>query len=192
MPTLYPGARRGDTVNQALALLVFVWAALLVPGAVRRSRTSPHATVGGFERAMDVLRSEPRRTGGRELFVPRDAGQIVQWGPGHGAGPDAHPDGDAVVARRREWFLRSLMAVGVSFVAAIAIGGSAWALFGIVVVTTAGYVVVLRHHKLQRDHARRVVHALDLEGDVRVDDALPVAVGQGVAGSSVRLRRWNA
>jgi hypothetical protein len=55
--------RSGEaTVSEALVLLVILWAAALVPSAVRARNASPHVTVGGFERAMEVLRSEQRST----------------------------------------------------------------------------------------------------------------------------------
>lgn len=177
-------------MNQALALLVFVWAGLLIPVAVRRSRTSPHATVGGFERAMDVLRSQPLG------IVPDGARHAAGVASPRGldaapAGPGLSParrDG-AVIARRRAWFVRGLAATAVSLPTAVLLGGWLWLLCAGTVVTFAGYVVVLRRQKLQRDDARRVVHELEAVGDT---DAVfpPVAVGGGAA-STVRLRRWD-
>jgi len=57
-----------------VVVLVLVWTIVLLPGAVRSRRSSTQVTVGGFERAMDVLRTRPA---GRELLVPGDAGRIV-------------------------------------------------------------------------------------------------------------------
>ncbi len=182
-----PARRRhgGDPVNQALVLLVFVWAGLLIPGAVRRTRSSPHATVGGFERAMDVLRSEPRRATGRALLVPSDAGRIVE----RQAAERPQRREDPVVLRRRSWFHRALIGTAVTFVTAVVVGGWLWLAFAGAFTGTATYIVVLRHHKRQRDQARRVVHDLDVPADA--EDAPPVAVGQSPDQASVRLRRWG-
>jgi hypothetical protein len=187
-----PARRRhgGDTVNQALVLLVFVWAGLLIPGAVRRTRSSPHATVGGFERAMDVLRSEPRRSTGRALMVPSDAGRIVARetaGARRGGGQPRRED--PVVLRRRSWFHRALVGTAVTFVTAVIVGGWLWLTFAGAFVGTATYIVVLRHHKRQRDQARRVVH--ELATPAEVDDAVDLAVGESPEHASVRLRRWG-
>lgn len=92
------------------------------------------------------------------------------------------------MARRREWFVRALGAFVVALVVAVVAGGWAWLLFGLVAGASAGYTAVLRHHKVERDRARRVVRELDVGAPVEV--AVPIAVGDA-AGSSVRLRRWN-
>ena len=48
-------------VNPSLLLLILVWVAILLPGALRsRLRPSPRATVGGFQRAMDGLKAQQR------------------------------------------------------------------------------------------------------------------------------------
>jgi hypothetical protein len=209
-------------VNEPLVilLLVLVWAGLLVPSAFRSRSTSPHVTVGGFERAMDVLRTDAEETNmgrtprGRGLLVPGDAGRIVQR-PFTGdttAPPLASRQQNPVQARREVWFVRALASVGVTLVVAILFGAWAWPLFATAVAGTAAYVGVLRHLKLQRDEARRVVADLDLHRDRGVIDVSDRAtgttdagarVGAGVgaeggsgsepwAGSTtVRLRRWD-
>jgi hypothetical protein len=70
--------QRGGSVNEALVLVVLLWAVLLLPSALRsRSSSSPHVTVGGFARAMEVLRASPSDSDGRQVLVPTDAGRVV-------------------------------------------------------------------------------------------------------------------
>ncbi|MCC5949498.1 MAG: hypothetical protein JJT89_13695, partial [Nitriliruptoraceae bacterium] len=167
-------------MNEALVLLVLLWAGFLVPSALRNRHSSPHATVGGFERAMDVLGSGPqevhmsRSSSGRRLMVPGDANRIVERESAGAASADmvsVHVRGrDPVVARREAWFVRSLIATGASFLAAVLVGGYLWTLFAVVFLVSLGYVAVLRHLKLQRDEARRVVAELDLHRQSTVID----------------------
>jgi hypothetical protein len=182
-------------VSEALVLLVLLWAVLLVPGALRSRKSSPHVTVGGFERAMDVLRNEGRGVGqgaGRELLVPRDAGRIVEREVDRTIRSVPMRHEDPIVAQRRGWFLRAVAASGVAFVLAVVVGGWMWLPFLLTSAVTGGYVALLRHLKVQRDEARRVVRELDLH---RVADTLPerAAVGAEGWGTSVgvRLRRWD-
>ena len=179
-------------MTESFVVVVLLWAVLLVPGALRRSRnSSPHATVGGFERAMDVLRDNRSATS-RQLLVPGDAGRIVQ----RDVDPTPHPvdlrrPEDPVVVQRRTWFLRALAATGVSLVLAVVIGGWLWFPAVLAVLGTGGYTGLLRHLKLQRDEARKVVAELDLHRPgARAASVDPDEVW-GVSGG-VRLRRWEA
>jgi hypothetical protein len=205
-----PRSGHDATVNEALVLLALVWAVLIVPSAVRSRNASPHVTVGGFERAMDVLRSDGRNdargsSSGRQVFVPGDAGRIVERPTTRAGDGDRvrHRVEDPVVVRRRVWFMRMLAATGATFlVALIAANGWFWTVFLLSAALTAGYVAVLRRLKLQRDEARRVVRELDLPASIEASDdggqepdvALDEAVGAGGAsggGGTVRLRRWD-
>jgi hypothetical protein len=186
---------REGPVSEALVLLVLLWAVLLVPGALRSRNSSPHATVGGFERAMAVLRNEGRGTAHgaeRQLLVPWDAGRIVgrEVDPTVRSVPIRHED--PIVVQRRGWFTRAVGATGVALVLAVVLGGWMWLPFGLTALLTGGYVALLRHLKVQRDEARRVVRALDL---APVVDELPERVAVGAedwSGDGVRLRRWDA
>jgi hypothetical protein len=180
---------------ELLVLLGLVWAVLFLPGAVRAHNTSPHVTVGGFERAMSVLRSEgQRRGGGRRLMVPDDPARIVAR-PAHEGSPavTAPPSEDPVVTRRRTWFVRALLACVATLGLALLLQGAAWLLFLGTTAATAAYVAVLRRLKQQRDQARAVVRELDLR-DQPLATAGQVAVGgeeAWVGSGSVRLRRWD-
>lgn len=194
-------------MNEALVvMLALIWAVALLPGAVRSRRVNTHATVGGFERAMDVLRRQPD---GRYMMVPSDAGRIVGGDTGApGAAPRMRRE-DPLVARRRTTFVRALATTFVLLVVALFAGGFAWTLFTISLLATGGYVGLLRHLKLQRDQVREVVR--DIRADQVVDlrdERLPVAVGaapmfgEGLQVAShpdepwqpqtaVRIRRWD-
>jgi hypothetical protein len=183
-------------VSEALVLLVLLWAVLLVPGALRSRNNSPHATVGGFERAMDVLRSEARGSGpgrgtGRELLVPRDACRIVgrEVDPTVRAVRIRHED--PLVSQRRSWFLRSLVATGVAFVLAVIVGAWMWLPFLLTAAGTTGYAALLRHLKVQRDEARRVVRELDLHRVEPAPHRAAVGAELFADGHGVRLRRWD-
>jgi hypothetical protein len=182
-------------VNETLVLLLLVWAALYLPGVIRARNTSPHVTVGGFERAMNVLRSDGHdRGGGRHVMVPADPARIVARPVDDRVEPAATvPVEDPVIARRRVWFIRSLAACALTLVLAVVVQGVAWLGFLAVVSATVAYAAVLRRLKQQRDEARSVVRQLDLRGGV-VEDAGQVAVGAEdawVGSGAVRLRRWD-
>jgi hypothetical protein len=175
-------------VNEALVLLVLLWAALLIPSALRSRTGSPHATVGGFERAMDVLKTPSHRSGGRQLLVPGDAGRIVDHvGIAPAEETRAYRREDPLVQTRRTWFLRLLAGTALSVVLAVLFGGVLWAAAGLSIVATGSYVALLRRWKLQADQVRTVVR--QLEADVPTER---VPVGAAVGESSVRLRRWDA
>lgn len=191
--------RRGVTVNveAPLVLLVLVWAALLLPGAIRSRNASPHTTVGGFERAMDVLRRDDRGPGGgRSVMVPRDAGRIVERPVDEAERTLPRPRSeDPLVARRRAWFVRALVGTAVTFLLTVLLGGWLWFAFTLSLLLTGAYVALLRRLKLQRDEARRVVRELELHHVPERYAPEAVAAGGAAWGgngsSTVRLRRWD-
>ncbi len=176
-------------------LLLIVWAALFLPGVVRARNTSPHVTVGGFERAMNVLRNDGHDRGrGRRLMVPADPARIVARPVDDRIEPAATVVAeDPVIARRRVWFVRALAVCALTFLLAVLLQGAAWLVFLATVSATVAYVAVLRRLKQQRDEARSVVRELDLRAGV-AEDAGQVAVGaedSWVGSGAVRLRRWD-
>ncbi len=148
--------------------------------ALRTWQTSPSATVGGFERTMEALRSNR-------------------------SGDDRHPAAvrlreHPMVVQRRVRFLRMLAATGVALLLAVVLRGVFWLPLVAMVVATGSYVVVLRRLKVQRDEARNVVRELHLNPPDSRSRSLVgagrAAVGaemmpDGFPSTSVRLRRWD-
>jgi hypothetical protein len=161
------------TVNPSLLLLILVWVAILLPGALRsRLRPSPRASVGGFQRTMDGLR--------------------VQHPPL--ARPSVARREDPTIVRRRRAALRLFALTAIALVAAPLFGGAAWIVAGLASASSVVTVAVLRRLKLQRDAARDVLVSLDLRRPAQplVDEItgeLVVAVGSGAA--PVRLPSWR-
>jgi hypothetical protein len=189
-------------VNEALVLLVLIWAAMLIPGALRSRNASPHVTVGGFERAMDVLRSDGRGPGpaaarrrgvGREVLVPRDALRIVERSVDatDADAPRRVRREDPRIVGRRTWFVRLLAASTLSTLLALLVGSWLWLPTVLVLGATSAYVVLLRRWKLQRDEARRVVRELELHRDLAPAPERVVVGGEVWASGTVKLRRWD-
>lgn len=187
-------------MNEALVLLILVWAVLLLPSAVRSRTGSPHATVGGFTHAMNVLRSD--RHHHREMLVPSAADRIVEREVDRSPHPITVRHEDPIVAERRRWFLSGVAATAATFVLAVAIGGWVWTVFVLVGAITGGYTALLRQLKLQRDEARAVVAELDLYRQQPREQRVPAAVGDEArsggprgdetwSGRCVRLRRFD-
>ena len=127
-------------------------------------------------------------------MVPADPARIVARPVGDPNGAAAAvAEEDPVVARRRAWFVRSLLACVLTFGLALLLQGAAWFVFLATFGSTAAYVVVLRRLKQQRDQARHVVRELDID-EGTIGDAGQVAVGAEdawVGSGTVRLRRWD-
>lgn len=197
-------------MNEALiVVLVLMWAVALLPSVLRSRGSNTHATVGGFERAMDVLRQRPD---GRYVMVPDNAARLV--------GDDRH--GDQTLARRRKLFARLLGMTSLSLLFAFVWGGFLWTLASLSLLGLGGYAAVLRRWKVEREQAREVVRQLPVdqepnayelpdrqvvggdpifgEAGARSSDAQPSGGGVQVAThpndpwaphSGVRIRRWD-
>jgi hypothetical protein len=199
-------------VSEALVLVVLLWAVLLIPSALRsRSNSNPHVTVGGFARAMDVLRTPPSSPSspssssgaGRQLLVPGDASRIVDQREAPGRSRTAQGDDtapppsvsstreDPTIAARRVWFLRLVGGTVGSSVLALVFGGALlWTVSLVAAAATGAYVALLRRWKVQRDEVKDVVRELEVPP---AEDRAPVdlAAGGERDGVAVRLRRWN-
>ena len=164
-------------MNEALiVILVFLWAVALLPSVLRNTRSNTHATVGGFERAMDVLKQRPD---GRYLMVPEDASRLV--GSELRGADSSRPD--PTLERRRKLFVRLVGLTGASLLFAFIVGGPLWIIASLSVLGLGGYASVLRKWKLQREQAREVVRHLPPLEDIQTD--LPerrVAGGETVFG----------
>ena len=127
-------------------------------------------------------------------MVPADPARIVARPVGDTVAPAVGTVGeDPVIARRRVWFVRSLLACALTFGLALLVQGAVWLVFLATLGATAAYVIVLRRLKHQRDQARHVVRELAIDSD-GLTDAGQVAVGgedAWVGSGTVRLRRWE-
>lgn len=188
-------------MSEALVvILVLLWALVLLPGAVRSRRSSPRATVGGFERTMEVLRHGPGRSSGRTVLVPDDAERLLTG--------RIRPDG-AVLARRRRIFTQLAVTTAVTGLLAVTLQGPFVVLLGLMAASLATYIVLLLRWKAQRHRAARVVRTMSRRpssprGTQDADQPQRIAVGgdPGVpphhsgavateAGAGVRVRRWS-
>jgi hypothetical protein len=167
------------TVNPSLLLLVLVWVALLLPGALRSQlRSSPRTTVGGFQRAMDGLRTD--------RGLARGTAPTQRLG-----GP---PLEDPLLVRRRTRFLRLVAFAVLTLLVAPFVGGAMWLTVGVAWSTVLSATLVLRRLKLQRSAARRVLTQLDLRRPAQpiVDEITgELLLAAGSSSSSVRLRSWG-
>jgi hypothetical protein len=180
------------TVNPSLLLLVLVWVALLLPGALRSHlRSSPRTTVGGFQRAMDGLRAD-RRSNDAHATVPVRVPSAVHPQVGASTPPRRHED--PVLARRRTRFLRLAGLALVALLAAPFVGGTMWVVAGVAWAGVVATAMVLRRLKVQREAARSVLTRLDLRRPAQplVDEITgELVLAAGSSGSSVRLRTWG-
>jgi membrane protein implicated in regulation of membrane protease activity len=169
-------------VTTALVLLVVAWAAVLGYRFLRSRRSSPSATIGGFERSTGALGTEVPAAERGASRAPASA--LLREDP--------------LTVRRRVRFVRLVAATLVTLVVALWLGGVVWTLFLAALIATSGYVVVLRRLKVQRDEAREVVRELHLRPpDLQMAMSGRAAAGaEGLTGAmpstSVRLRRWDA
>lgn len=181
-----------------VVVLVLAWALVLLPSALRSRRSSPHATVGGFEHAMAVLRNRPQ---GRELMVPGDAARIVRREgddtaiglatrrPVQMVSPNV-PRSDPLLAQRRRILVRLGASTAAAVLLALMFGGFLWTLAFLSASAFGGYVALLRRWKLQRDEARAVVRMLRTsQRRHEADEAEPVAHAVGEVPHS--LEGWG-
>ena len=173
------------TISPSLLLLMIVWVAILLPGALRsRLRSSPRATVGGFQRAMDGLRVDPRAPG------QASGARASSYGPQHGRLRREDP----AIVRRRRRFLALLTVTASCVVVAPIVGGAAWVAAVVSLTTTLVSTLMLRHLTVQRQAARSVLVSLDLRRPAQplideITGELVVTAGSG--GPAVRLPSWG-
>lgn len=148
----------GDGVTTVLVLVILaaIWAAVLLPPYLQNRReTRPGDSIATFRTQLSVL--ERTTPGGRARSAGPDRREVPRYSstPGYSAPPVRRAPAPVAMSksevrrRRRDVFLTLLGAVGVTFVLAIAMGGSVWMLHLAVDVAFAGYVGLLV--KLQQD-----------------------------------------
>jgi hypothetical protein len=171
-------------VNPSLLLLILVWVAILLPGALRsRLRPSPRASVGGFQRTMDGLRVQPPVV---PTYASATSGASIRVSSARREDP--------VIARRRQRTLQLLLVTLIVVAAAPVVGGATWVVAAALVITSAATLVVLRRLKVQRDAARSVLVSLDLRRPAQplVDEITgELVVAAGSSASAVRLPSWR-
>jgi hypothetical protein len=140
------------TTVLVLVILAAIWAAVLVPPYLQNRReTRPGDSIASFRSQLSVLeRTTPsgRASAASRLDLPRYDSRRAPVGAGQVRRPVQQPSQIAmrraeVRRRRRDVFLTLLGAVGVTFVLALALGGSVWMLHVLVDVVFAGYVGLL-------------------------------------------------
>ena len=147
------------TTVLVLVILAAIWAAVLLPPYLQNRReTRPGDSIATFRTQLSVL--ERTTPGGRARAASpyaTDRREVPRYSstPGFSAAAVRRPSVQAsmtrseVRRRRRDVFLTLLGAVGVTFVLAVAMGGTVWMLHLAVDAAFAGYVGLLV--KLQQD-----------------------------------------
>jgi hypothetical protein len=131
-----------------VALLAALWAAVLLPAAVRgRRHNSPMNQIDSFERSMVMLahRAQSRPGPGRQVLMP----------------PPPRRSARARAARRRRMVLTRLSgAAAATGLLAVIAGGLVWLLFALVAAALGGYLVMLFRLEARQVEARRKVRPL--------------------------------
>jgi hypothetical protein len=128
-----------------VVVLVLLWSGVLLPGLLRDRRSSPAATVDGFNTAMARLAG----CDARRVFIP-------------GAGPrmEIYPRPSrraALLERRRAVLVRLVAGVGVAASFALVFGGITWWLTAVAALGVVAYLGALRLRAVQTQQAKRVV-----------------------------------
>ncbi|MGV3760103.1 MAG: hypothetical protein ACO1PW_11295 [Actinomycetota bacterium] len=135
------------TTVLVLVILAAIWAAVLVPPYLQNRReTRPGDSIATFRSQLSVL--ERTTPGGRvgnvtRLDVARREPGVRPAGAGRPAPSAAAMRRAEARRRRRDVFLTLLGAVGVTFVLALALGGSVWMLHLLVDLVFGAYVLLL-------------------------------------------------
>jgi hypothetical protein len=146
-----------------LVLLVLVWAAFLVPSALRARRTSPTTSVHSFERTMDALASPPsgHAQGDRPVSYDRHVPD-ARGGPRRVVPSDRRR---AVLVRRRQVLVGLAATVLLAFPLAAIVGGAGWLLFAVLLAVFTGYVTMLRRWKVEVDRVAEVLRQFPFSPD---------------------------
>ena len=151
-----------------LVILAAIWAAVLLPPYLQNRReTRPGDSIASFRSQLSVL--ERTTPGGRSSNLSRlDVGRydVPAYAPPAARRRPAVPASSAAMRRsearrrRRDVFLTLLGAVCVTFLLAVALGGTVWMLHLLVDVVFAGYVLLLinlQQQSVEREHKVRYI-----------------------------------
>lgn len=149
-----------------LVVLAAIWAGVLLPPYLQKRRaTHPSSSVVDFHQQLAVLQRTGRALDGVELHAAgerRPARPAGQPAAHHGYAPPRMGRND-VLRRRRDVFVTLVGAALLTFVLALALGGSVWLFHLLVDAALLGYVALLlqiqqqRYAPAQRPVARRPV-----------------------------------
>ena len=134
-----------------LVVLAAIWAAVLVPPFLQKRRaTHPSSSVVDFHQQLAVLQRTGRALHGAPLQEGYAPTAVRAPRPRHAIAPRpalAHHD---VIRRRRDVVTTLASAAALTFVLAVALGGSVWLLQLIVDAALLGYVAMLLQIKQSR------------------------------------------
>ena len=146
-----------------LVVLAAIWAGVLLPPYLEKRRaTHPSSSVVDFHQQLAVLQRTGRALDGAELHDayadPRAAQpHAVQAAYGSQAAYGYAPQRmgrNEVMRRRRDVFLTLVAAAVMTFVLALALGGSVWLFHLLVDAALLGYVALLLQIQQQRQYAQ--------------------------------------
>jgi predicted MFS family arabinose efflux permease len=142
-----------------VAVLIVLWAWILLPGAVRERRRSPITSVSRFERSMAQLARA------KSVEYVEDAGS----GAVRRIVLDDRDTGAAAAraaARRRQVLTGLTAATTLTLVLARLVGGPTWALFGLAALLLGVYLVLLAHRwiRVSREEAQPLVRPVPGSG----------------------------
>ena len=142
-----------------LVVLAAIWAGVLLPPYLEKRRaTHPSSSVVDFHQQLAVLQRTGRALDGAELHEayadPRAAQpHAVQAAyASHGFAPQ-RMNRNEVMRRRRDVFVTLIGVSLLTFVLALALGGSVWLFHLLVDAALLGYVALLLQIQQQRHHS---------------------------------------
>lgn len=149
-----------------LVVLAAIWAAVLLPPYLQKRRaTHPSSSVVDFNRQLAVLQRTGRALDGADL--QQGYARRAQAYPAYGAAPrQASPTFGSgaygmsrqdVLRRRRDVFATLVCAALLTFVLALALGGSVWLVHLLVDAALLGYTAMLM--QIQQRRQAQVAHA---------------------------------
>ncbi len=141
-----------------LLVLAAIWAAVLVPPYLQKRRaTHPSSSVVDFHQQLAVLQRTGRALHGGPLHDGYADPAILAPAPVHRPARAVHATigRNDVMRRRRDVFTTLASAAGLTFVLALALGGSVWILHLLVDAALLGYVALLLQIKQSRQLSGR-------------------------------------
>ena len=145
-----------------LVVLAAIWAGVLLPPYLQKRRaTHPSSSVVDFHQQLAVLQRTGRALDGADLHDayadPRAAQPPAVQAAQYGYAPQRMGRNE-VMRRRRDVFLTLVAAAVLTFVLALALGGSVWLFHLLVDAALLGYVAMLLQIQQQRQYAMHAGH----------------------------------